>query len=157
MYVYNKSVIYIGADHRGFALKEEIKKYLEEESIEFRDLGNVEYDPDDDYPDFAFAVAHQVAETDGDHLGIIICRNGIGVCIAANKVTGVRAGTPMTVDQVRGARMDDDMNVICIAADMTPRDILFELTDTFLTTDFSGEERHQRRLDKIAAHEETIA
>jgi len=149
-------VIYLGADHRGFALKEEIKKYLEQQGYEFRDLGNVEYDPDDDYPDFAFPVANQVAEADGTHYGILLCGSGVGICVAANKVKGIRAGMAVTPEQIRAARQDDDINVLCIAADFIDRDSVYEVVETFVSSEFSEEERHARRLDKIKEHEEMV-
>lgn len=149
-------MIYLGADHRGFALKEEIKKYLDQQGYEFRDLGNVEYNPDDDYPDFAFPVANQVVSSEGEHFGILICGSGVGECIAANKVNGVRAGLAISPEQVAKARSDDNMNILCIAANYTDREQVYEIVETFLTTDFSSEERYQRRLDKIREHEETV-
>lgn len=151
------NVIYLGADHRGFALKEEVKKYLEQQGYEFRDLGNVTYEPDDDYPDFAFPVAHQVADNqEQGHFGIVICGSAVGACIAANKVVGARAGIGFSVEATAAGRADDDMNVLCLSADYTDREQVYDIVETFLTTDFSGEERHQRRLDKIKNHEDTI-
>lgn len=149
-------MIYLGADHRGFALKEEIKKYLDQQGYEFRDLGNVEYNQDDDYPDFAFPVANQVVDTEGEHFGILLCGSGVGICVTANKVKGIRAGLAMTPEQVRAARQDDNVNVLCIAADYVDRDAVYEIVDSFITTEFSGEERHLRRLDKIKEHEEMV-
>lgn len=149
-------MIYIGADHRGFSLKEEIKKYLEQQGNEFRDLGNVEYDQEDDYPDFVFPVAHQVAESEGGHKGIVICGSGVGACIAANKVANIRAGEVVSVEQARAARNDDDINVLCVTADYIDRNQVYEIVETFLNTDFSGAERHERRLEKIKMHEQTI-
>jgi ribose 5-phosphate isomerase B len=149
-------VIYLGADHRGFSLKEELKKYLDQQGYEYRDLGNVEYNPDDDYPDFVFPVAHQVAEGGEGHRGIVMCGSGVGACVAANKVNGIRAGLAMKSDQVTKAREDDDINILCIPADYEASEEVYELVDLFLNTDFSNAERHVRRLEKIKNHEETV-
>lgn len=155
--VYNSSnVIYLGADHRGFSLKEEIKKYLEQQGHEFRDLGNVAFEMDDDYPDFVFPVAHQISEGDTGHKGIVVCGSGVGACIAANKVKDIRAGLITAAEQAVKAREDDDMNILCLPADFVNRDEVYEIVDAFLSTDFSNDERHIRRLEKIHNHEETI-
>lgn len=140
--------IYIGADHRGFALKEYIKKYLSVEGRAVVDCGNGEHDDSDDYPDFARAVAERVANEAGAK-GIIICGSGNGVAIAANKTRGIRAAVAMTEAQARAARSDEDANVIAIAADYTEHDEAREIIEAFLSTPFLGEERHMRRIGKI--------
>ncbi|MCA9389985.1 RpiB/LacA/LacB family sugar-phosphate isomerase [candidate division WWE3 bacterium] len=157
MYVYNEyNVVYLGADHRGFSLKEELKKYLDQKGYEYRDLGNVEYDPDDDYPDFVFPVANQVADGESDHRGIVICGSGVGACVAANKIKGVRAGLVMSPEQAVKAREDDDVNILCLSADFEAREAVYEVVEAFLNTDFSNAARHIRRLEKIANREEVV-
>lgn len=141
-------MIYIGTDHRGFELKEEIKKYLYELDYEYEDMGAFEYNKDDDYPDFALAVAEKVVEAEGNR-GIVICGSGIGVAIAANKIKGVRAGTSHNPDQVRSSVNDEDLNILAISADFTSEEIAKEIVQVFLETHFSGEDRHLRRLNKI--------
>lgn len=139
--------IFIGSDHRGYELKEKIKVFLKDESIEFEDLGNMEYDPEDDYPDYALRVSEKVTEEGGR--GILICGSGQGICITANKVKGIRAGVLYEKDLAKCAVEDDDINVLCIAASYIDEKAAKSIIKTFLNTEFSGEERHIRRLDKI--------
>lgn len=140
--------IYIGADHRGFALKEELKKYLTDTSYEVFDCGAVSYDADDDYPDFARAVAERVRR-EHDARGILICGSGAGVAIAANKIKGIRAATVHAVRQAVMARADEDVNVLALPADFIDAPRAKDIIDAFIMTSFSGAERHARRLAKI--------
>lgn len=140
--------IFIGADHRGFELKEKLKKYLKQKSYEVVDVGNAAYDPHDDYPDFANAVAEMVG-ADTDARGILICGSGAGVAIAANKHASVRAATIANAKQAFMARSDEDINILAFAADFTDAQTAEEIADIFVTTPFSGDERHVRRLSKI--------
>ena len=147
-------MIYLGADHRGFELKEKAKQWLTELGYQFKDCGAFEYNKGDDYPDFAKAVAEEVVGTAGDtenNRGILFCGSGIGVCIAANKIKGVRAGTAASAEQVKASVNDEDLNVLCLSADyLQNADITAkEIIKTFLTTKFSEEERHVRRINKI--------
>lgn len=87
-------MIYLGADHGGFSFKEKIKEFLKELKIEYQDLGNTKFEPEDDFVDYAVAVAKKVVETNGK--GILVCTNGEGMCIAANKIKGIRAVSPST-------------------------------------------------------------
>lgn len=147
-----KLSIFLGADHRGFKLKEQLKTWLKAESYQVVDCGNTVYDPDDDFPDFAFAVAEQVADhttPDKTVKGIIICGSGVGVNIAANKVNGIRASTAVNLDEVKHARQHDDLNVLAISADYTSFQEAQEMIEIFLTTPFEAEERFLRRLRKI--------
>ena len=152
-------MIYLGADHRGYELKEKAKQWLAELGYEFEDCGAAELSPEDDYPDFAAAVARKI-EDDPQSKGILFCGSGIGVCIAANKIRGIRAGTAASPGQVKASVSDEDLNILCLSADYAPNadfvdtDIAAKDTiRTFLETKFSGEERHMRRLDKIKALE----
>lgn len=144
-------MLYIGADHRGFELKENLKSYLASSGEEMEDLGNTNYDPDDDFNDPALAVARKVAETGGR--GVLLCGSGVGMDIVANKVTGVRAGLGFDAEQVRLARSHDDINVLVLAADYLDESQAKELVDAFLKTEFSGKERYRRRLEKINQQE----
>lgn len=147
-------MIYLAADHRGFKLKEELKKYLTEGGYEVEDMGAFEYEPDDDYPDFAFSAARKVAENPKDNRGIFLCGSGIGMDFAANKVRGIRATVACSAEAARHARTNDDVNVITLAGDILSFTEAREIVDVFLNTEFTGAERHVRRLKKIAAIEE---
>ena len=141
-------MIYIGADHRGFRLKEEIKKWLETEHYESRDLGANDYDKNDDYPDISI----KVAET-----GILVCGSGAGASIAANKVRGIRAGLCTSEKQARAARTDDDINVLVLSADSVSVDDNIKIVSVFLATMFASEERYIRRINKIKTYETEIS
>jgi ribose 5-phosphate isomerase B len=141
-------MIYLGADHRGFELKNKIKKFLEELGYECEDLGAFEYDKDDDYPDFAKAVARKVIESSKNR-GILICGSGVGIAIAANKIKGIRAGAILKPEQARATVNDEDLNILSLSADYLSEDQAKEIVKTFLETKFSGEPRHKRRINKI--------
>ena len=140
--------IYIGADHRGFALKEYVRNYLAAEGRAVEDCGNVAHDESDDYPDFAKVVADRVANEAGAK-GILFCGSGNGVAMAANKTRGIRAAVAMTEVQARAARSDEDANIITIAADYANEGEARDIIEAFLSTPFLGEERHMRRIGKI--------
>ncbi len=140
--------IYIGADHRGFALKEYIKKYLAAQGRAVEDCGATAYDENDDYPDFAKAVAERVADEAGAK-GILLCGSGNGVAIVANKMRGIRAAVAMSPEQARAARSDEDANVIALASDYLQEDEVREIIEAFLSTPFLDAERHMRRIGKI--------
>lgn len=146
--------IYLGADHRGYGLKEKIKYWLLDWGCEYEDLGAAEFDPQDDYPDYARKVAEKVARTEEDNnRGIVICGSGIGVAIAANKVIGARAGTATNYEQARVAVNDEDLNILALPGDFINEDEAKEIIKAFLDAKFSKEERHIRRLNKIKALE----
>jgi ribose 5-phosphate isomerase B len=147
-------MIYIGADHRGFRLKEEIKKWLESQQYEYRDLGAKEYDKEDDFTDVSIKLAETVA-TEGVK-GILICGSGAGASIAANKVKGIRAGLCTSEKQTKAARNDDDINVLCISADAVSVEDNIKIVSVFLATMFSSEERYIRRINKIKTYESSI-
>jgi ribose 5-phosphate isomerase B len=141
-------MIYIGADHRGFELKEELKRRLTNDGIEVEDLGNETLDPADDYVDYAKAVAQTVAN-DSESKGILICGSGVGVDMAANKVKGARSC--LVFDQKRAiqSREHEDANILCLGSDILIADDAYEIVKVFIQTPFSGEERHIRRLNKL--------
>lgn len=144
--------IYIGADHRGFKLKEEIKKYFYEKGIEYEDLGAQTFDPNDDYPMYAGKVAEKVTQSRNsveDARGVVICGSGVGVDIVANKFEGIRCGLAVTPGQVKAARADDNINVLALAADTTESGQAIELLKTFVETGFDPSQKHTRRLNEI--------
>lgn len=145
--------IYLGADHGGYPLKEHLKEQLAAAGYAVVDCGNTVLDPSDDFPDFAFAVADRVAADPGSR-GVLVCRSGGGVTIAANKVRGIRAATAFSQEEVAHDRKDDDINVLCLSADFVPQDRAMSYVGVFLSTPFDGDERFVRRLGKIAAREE---
>ena len=145
--------IFIGSDHGGFKMKEETKQWLIDEGYDVEDCGNLEMNPDDDYPDFAFPVAEHVAAM-ADSRGIMFCRSGGGVVISANKVNGIRAVDIFDMTSAVHARTHNDANVMSIGADWTdPREARL-IIKTFLETEFKSEERHVRRIQKIAQYEQ---
>lgn len=163
-YNYCQMTIYIGADHRGFKMKEALKVMLEKRGYPVFDCGALSYDDADDYPDFAEAVARKVsemparlAEASGeaqeDAAGILICGSGAGICVAANKFKNVRAAIGISTEQAKAARTDDHINIICLASDYITEDEAAKIVVDWLNTPFSQEERHLRRIKKISNFE----
>jgi ribose 5-phosphate isomerase B len=144
--------IAIGADHRGLELKQFITKLLEQAGHSYEDFGTHTADSVD-YPDIAQKVAEGVAKGDFE-LGILICDTGIGMCIAANKVKGIRAALSHDAFSARRARQHNDANILCLGTGET-QETVREIVEVFLNTQFEGG-RHQRRIDKIKAMEETM-
>lgn len=141
----------LGADHGGFALKNELVTRLEE-TCEILDLGAHTFDPNDDYPDFALAVSGAVASGQANR-GILVCGSGVGACIAANKVPGVRACLCHDTYSAHQGVEHDDMNVLCLGSRVIGIELAMELVKAFLNAIFSGETRHRRRLRKVLAIE----
>ncbi|MDO8537028.1 MAG: RpiB/LacA/LacB family sugar-phosphate isomerase [bacterium] len=141
--------IYLGADHRGFKLKEHIKKFLLGKGYQAVDLGASQYAETDDYPDYAQAVARKVAEDTEAGRGILICGSGVGVDIVANKFRGVHSAVAISPDQVYAGRHDDGANVLSLAADFIDEEEALKMVQIFLVTPFGTEPRYKRRLDKI--------
>lgn len=141
-------MIYIGADHRGFELKTRLYKRLVDQGYQVTDLGNDHLDPSDDYVDFAAKVGEAVVG-DLKNRGILLCGSGVGVDIAANKLDGVRSALVDDVKKAQAARNDDNANVLSLPADSLDEETAFEIIKVFLDTDFSGEERYQRRIEKV--------
>jgi ribose 5-phosphate isomerase B len=143
-------IIYIGADHRGFKLKEFLKQYLVSEcGYEVVDLGNNRLEENDDYPEFASLVARKVSLDPTNSRGIVICGSGVGVDVVANKYKNVRSALAANPDQAMVSRKDDDTNVLSLASDFLTESESKKVVSVWLQTDFSGEERHRRRLEKI--------
>jgi len=143
--------VIIASDHAGFKLKEKIKKYLEIKNIEYRDLGANSLESVD-YPDYALEVAKQVAKNK-DRRGILICGTGTGMTIAANKVKGIRAVAAYDVYSAKMSRVDNDANVLGLRGRFFPYEKVKKIINVWLKTPFSGEQRHKRRIKKIADYE----
>ncbi|MGP5258357.1 ribose-5-phosphate isomerase [Brachybacterium paraconglomeratum] len=146
--------VHIGTDHAGFELKNRLVAQLENKGHEVTDHGAHEYDALDDYPPFCTDVGEAVVAQPGS-LGIVIGGSGNGEQIAANKVEGVRAALVWNEETARLAREHNDANVISVGARQHSEDELEALIDLFLAEPFSGEERHQRRIDLVARYETT--
>lgn len=144
-----KKNIYVGSDHRGFLLKEKIKKYLFEKNISFFDVGASFLDPKDSYVKYAAEVASLVRDKK-ESKGIILCGSGVGVDIVANKFDGIRAGFAKSVGQIKKAREDDDINILVIAADFTAEEEAFNIVETFLKTEFLEKTHHKKRVEEIS-------
>jgi glycine hydroxymethyltransferase len=151
----SKSVI-VGADHGGFELKEAVVAHLKAQGYAVEDIGPHALDPADDYSDFALSVAHGVADGYFD-VGILCCTSGIGMSIAANKVTGVRAAVITTVDDAKITRNHNNTNVLCLAGSKTDTETVNSVVDAWLTTPFTDTGRHERRLAKITDEESPLS
>jgi ribose 5-phosphate isomerase B len=139
----------MAADHGGFELKEYLAGKLREARYEVVDFGDSQPKPDDDYPDFVVPLARAVASGEVDR-GVAICGSGVGACIAANKVPGVRACLIHECFSARQGVEDDNMNTICLGGRVVGNALAWELVEMFLQARFSGAARHRRRLAKVA-------
>lgn len=147
--------VYLGSDHGGFQQKRRLIDWLDGRGIEAVDKGDFEATPEDDYPDYALAVGRAVQEDPGS-FGILLCRSGEGMAMAANKLPGIRAAVAWNLRAAAETREDNDANVLVIPSDFVPDEQAPRIAEAFLTTPFSGEERHVRRLAKIATIERMI-
>lgn len=145
--------IYLGADHRGFALKEQLKSWLERQGHKVVDLGATNLEVTDDYPDFALSVAEAVAAEPDARLGIVICGSGAGMDVAANKVRGIQASLIHDAKMAVAARRDDGLNVLALGADFISLEQAQAVIESFITTGVSADARHVRRRNKIADYE----
>ncbi len=152
--------VYLGADHGGFELKQKIKAWIGEWGYEIEDLGANALDPEDDYPDFAFPVAKGVGAQDDRTLswpdrakGIVVCRSAAGAIIAANKVAGVRAVAVFNEESAKHSREHNDANVLGLSGDWLTDEQAKSIVKTWLTTEYSHEPRHERRIQKIINEE----
>lgn len=157
-------MIYLGSDHGGFDLKEKIKKWLTAEGYAWEDLGNTLYEKEDDYPQFAFAVATKVADEEkvGKSYplpwkerpkGIICCRSAAGMVIAADRIKGARAASAFDERSAQHSRLHNDANILALSGDWLEELQVKKILHTWLATEFSGEERHVRRLKQIEEFE----
>jgi ribose 5-phosphate isomerase B len=142
----------VAADHGGFELKEYLAAMLREAHCEVLDFGDGQPKPDDDYPDFIVPLARAVARGEVDR-GLALCGSGVGACIAANKMRGVRACLIHECFSARQGVEDDDMNVMCMGGQVVGKVLAWDLVRVFLGARFSGAERHRRRLAKVASLE----
>jgi ribose 5-phosphate isomerase B len=139
----------IAADHGGFELKERLAEELRDLGHKVVDFGALEYNSKDDYPDYVVPLARAVANREVER-GVAICGSGVGACVAANKVPGVRAALITEVFSAHQGVEDDNMNVMCLGGRVTCYALAWDLVQTFLKARFKAGERFQRRLDKVA-------
>ena len=140
-------MIALGSDHGGYELKQEIKKYLDETGIQYKDFG-CNSTESCDYPEYAKAVAQSVSKGECEK-GILICGTGIGISIAANKVKGIRAAVCTDCFTAEATRLHNDANILALGGRVVGAGLAIKITDTFLNTEFSGDERHKRRISQI--------
>lgn len=144
--------IAVGADHAACELKAYLLTWLRTRDLEPVDIGAPEPSPEDDYPDISQAVCRSVLEGDCQ-LGIMMCGTGVGSCIAANKIPGIRAALCHDTYSARLSRRHNDANVLCLGARVVGEGLAREIVATWLEEDFSQEARHRRRLEKVTALE----
>lgn len=150
------TTLYFGADHGGFGYKESLKSIFQNQGFQVVDCGAFQVDPVDDFTDFAFAVAEKVggdAQSDKSSFGVLLCRSGAGMVIAANKVPGIRAVVAHSVAEAIHAREHNDANVIAFSGDWQSETECAEILKVFLETAFPKGENHVRRIAKIAQYE----
>jgi ribose 5-phosphate isomerase B len=143
----------IGADHAGFPLKEDVAKALRKLGQDVLDLGAHRAEPSDDYPDFARAVGQAIIDGQADR-GVLICGSGVGVSVAANKMPGIRAAVCHDTYSAHQGVEHDNMNVLVLGSRIIGTELAHELVRAFLGAQFTGEERHVRRLAKVKAIED---
>jgi ribose 5-phosphate isomerase B len=146
--------IAIGADHGGYPLNERVIKELDAAGHEIVDFGTHVGSRPDDYPDYALKVGEAVRGNQAD-IGILICGSGVGASVAANKLTGIRAALCGDTYSAHQSREHDNCNVLCLGARVTGEELALELVRAFVAARFTGEERHQRRLAKVASIEQS--
>lgn len=149
----------IAADHGGFELKERLVKELRENGHEVVDFGARSLAPGDDYPDYVVPLARAVAQGEADknpkvERGIAICGSGVGACVAANKIPGVRACLIHEIFSAHQGVEDDNMNVICLGGRVVSYELAWDLIQAYLSAKYQDKERFRRRLDKVAALEQ---
>jgi ribose 5-phosphate isomerase B len=142
-------MLYIASDHGGYHLKKYLVRFVEKQlKREIVDLGPVEYDKNDDFPDYAFPLAKKVAGNK-ENLGILICKSGQGVCITANKVPGVRAMLGYSIESAEWGRKHDHANVLCLAGAVLSEEHATAIAKMFVETGENLDEKYTRRLKKI--------
>jgi ribose 5-phosphate isomerase B len=142
----------LASDHGGFELKVQLIKYLKAANYEVKDFGANELIIDDDYPDYVIPLARALAEGKVDR-GIAICGSGVGACVAANKVNGIRAALISDSFSAHQGVEDDDMNMMCLGGRVVGYSLALDLVKAFLNSKFREEERYKRRLAKVKALE----
>ena len=142
--------IYIGSDHNGYQYKQDLALALRSAGHEVIDDGNVSFDPNDDFPQFAGKVVTDLlVETDADAKGLLICGSGQGMCMAANRFKGIRASLCWNLEEARASRNDDDSNVLCLSSRYLSIDEAQSIVTTFLQTPFAGAPRFIRRIQEL--------
>jgi ribose 5-phosphate isomerase B len=149
-------LIGIAADHGGFELKQHLIEMLRQADCQVIDFGSRGLTPGDDYPDFVLPLARAVARNEVFR-GVALCGSGVGVCVAANKVAGVRACLLHDTFSAHQGVEDDDLNVICLGGLVVGHALAWELVQTFLAARFTGKDRHRRRLAKVAEVENRVS
>jgi ribose 5-phosphate isomerase B len=144
--------IAIGADHGGYPLNERVIRELQTAENEIIDFGTHVGSRPDDYPDYALKVGNAVQNGEAE-IGILICGSGVGAAVAANKLRGIRAALCGDTYSAHQSREHDDCNVLCLGARVIGEELALDIVRAFVAARFSGEERHRRRLEKIAAIE----
>ena len=138
--------IALGSDHAGYLLKDSIKEYFNKQQIEYKDFGTFKLDSCD-YPEYSYKVSMAVASGEAD-LGILVCGTGIGMCITANKIKGIRAAQAYDPEMAQMSRLHNDANILCLGGRMSSEDQGIEIVDAWLNTSFEGG-RHQNRINLI--------
>lgn len=160
--------VILGADHGGYELKEQVKSWLDEWGYAYHDVGAAQLDPSDDYPPYSFKVAAAVAEVSPEiaseefdtatfserAVGVLLCRSGGGVCLAANKVDKIRAVQAFTVEQAERGRHHDLANVLTLSGDFTSEEMAQQILKAFLETPWGHEPRRTRRVAQITEYEQ---
>lgn len=147
--------IFIGADHRGYQLKDKLIEYLQSKNIRVEDLGNYEYDANDDYPSYANKVAQAVLQNPEQYLGIVICGSGVGVCIAANRHKGIYCGLGISGDHIKHIRENDHINILALASDNFTFEDSTKFVDAFLEAKPNRQKKYLRRLEMVDRTEAT--
>ena len=145
-------IIGISSDHGGFELKTQITDLLKTAGYKIKDFGAFQLNPQDDYPDFVIPLSIAVSKGEVSR-GIAICGSGVGACIAANKIPGVRSALITESFSAHQGVEDDNMNIMCLGGRVTGPSLAWELVQLFLNANFKKEERFQRRLDKVSQWE----
>ncbi len=146
--------IYVGADHNGLEMKEELVEWLREKGHQVTDMGPSALEKDDDYPDYGIKVAKAVAEDPKNRHGILLCGSGVGMAVVADKVPGIRAALVHDPAVAQAARRDDDMNVLALGSQYISLAQAKKVITAWLTTPFAAEKRFVRRINKIRQHEQ---
>lgn len=142
--------IIISGDHAGFELRQFLYNKLTELGYEISDIGPKTLDPMDNYPNEVQKAVTNYFSDNSDTLGIVICRNGVGVCVVANKYKGIRCALSMCPEHAASARKDDDANFLALGADYISKEMALQTCISFINTSFSKEERHEKRLAQYA-------
>lgn len=138
--------IALGSDHAGFELKESLKRYLDGKNLEYTDFGIFSMDSGE-YPEYAYKVCNAMMQSKYDR-GILICGTGIGMCMTANKIKGIRAALAYDIHTAQLSRLHNDANVLCLGGREVKESMALDIVDTWLNTSFEGG-RHQKRIDLI--------